>query len=368
MHVERLRRPEPVGIPDLVHDPFPAQDLPGVRHQEVQQIELAGGELDRVVVLGDGARGGIETERPDLDRALLISAAAAPHDGSDPRRELARRDYRQGQGLTREQYLAYCLESLEELLRRRADRLGTLIIEPLVQGAGGIITAEPGFLAGVRALCDRYELLLIADEVAIGFGRTGRMFACEHERVTPDLLCLAKGLSGGYLPIAATLATGRIYERFRGSAEQPRVFYHGHSFTGNPLAAAVSIASLELFEEERVLERLQPKIELLGQWLERRVAPLEHVGEVRRRGLMVGIELVEDRASRRGHDPAWRTGARVCAEARRHGVILRPLGDVVVLMPHLSFSAPELEALVEAAARSIEIVTGTRPRGDAAGA
>ncbi len=276
--------------------------------------------------------------------------------------------YRQGQGLTREQYLAYCLESLEELLRRRADRLGTLIIEPLVQGAGGIITAEPGFLAGVRALCDRYELLLIADEVATGFGRTGRMFACEHERVTPDLLCLAKGLSGGYLPIAATLATGRIYERFRGSAGEPRVFYHGHSFTGNPLAAAVSIASLELFEEERVLERLQPKIELLGQWLEQRVAPLEHVGEVRRRGLMVGIELVEDRASRRGHDPAWRTGARVCAEARRHGVILRPLGDVVVLMPHLSFSAPELEALVEAAARSIEIVTGTRPRGDVAGA
>ena len=265
--------------------------------------------------------------------------------------------YRQGPPKSREEYSAACLAALERIVRRSAARLGALIIEPLVQGAGGMLTAEPGFLAGVRSVCDRYGLLLIADEVATGFGRTGRMFACEHEGVSPDLLCCAKGITGGYLPLAATLTTGRIYERFLGPENEPAVFYHGHSFTGNPLAAAAALANLEVFEEERTLERMQPKISRMAQALHERVEPLASVGEIRQRGFMVGIELVADRPSRKPFDPALKMGRRVILEARKRQVIIRPLGDVVVLMPHLSFSTGELLRLVEVTAESIAAAT-----------
>ncbi|MBN2287815.1 MAG: adenosylmethionine--8-amino-7-oxononanoate transaminase, partial [Candidatus Glassbacteria bacterium] len=161
--------------------------------------------------------------------------------------------YRCAAGRSRPEYLEHCLISLEELLQDAAGETCALIIEPLVQGAGGMITSGPGFLAGVRELCSRYDIHLIADEVATGFGRTGRMFACEHEDVRPDFLCLAKGLTGGYLPMAATLTTEQVYRRFLGTAEKPGVFYHGHSFTGNPLSAAAALASLDVFETERVL-------------------------------------------------------------------------------------------------------------------
>jgi adenosylmethionine-8-amino-7-oxononanoate aminotransferase len=261
--------------------------------------------------------------------------------------------YRYGSGRSRQDYLEHCLCSLEELLQQVAEKTCALIIEPLVQGAGGMITAEPGFLAGVRTLCHRYRVHLIADEVATGFGRTGMMFACEHEEVEPDFLCLAKGLTGGYLPMAATLTTEEVYERFLGTAEKPGVFYHGHSFTGNPLAAAAALASLEIFETERVLEHLQPKIELLQRALHQEVAPLDIAGEVRQRGFMVGIELVADRQSKKTFLPALNMGRRVTRQARKRGVIIRPLGDVVVLMPHLSFSEEELTTLVRVTAESI---------------
>ncbi|MEA1997601.1 MAG: aminotransferase class III-fold pyridoxal phosphate-dependent enzyme, partial [Gemmatimonadota bacterium] len=231
---------------------------------------------------------------------------------------------------------------------------GTLIIEPMVQGAGGMIASGPGFYSGVRALCDRYDILLIADEVATGFGRTGKMFASEHEKVSPDFLCLAKGITGGYLPLAATLTAGKVYERFLGNPDAPEVFYHGHSFTGNLLGAAAALANLELFTRERVIERMQPKITLLEKALKDKVAPLEIVGDVRGLGFMVGIELVADRHSRKPFDQALRMGRRVALEARKRGVIIRPLGDVIVLMPHLSFSAEELQLLVEVTAESIE--------------
>ena len=197
-------------------------------------------------------------------------------------------------------------------------------------------------------------MLLICDEVATGFGRTGTMFACEQEGVAPDLLCLAKGLTGGYLPLAATLATERIYDGFLGTAEERRTFFHGHTYTGNPLACAAALASLEAFEQERTLERLQAKIELLGELLED-VAAMPEVAEVRRRGTMTGIDLGE-------HDPALRLGHRVALEARGRGAIVRPLGDVVVLMPPLSISADELRRLVAATAASIEAACrGARP-------
>ena len=239
---------------------------------------------------------------------------------------------------------------MARLLAEHGGDVAAVIMEPLVQGAAGMLVHPPGYLRAVRDLCDQHGVLLILDEVATGFGRTGRMFACEHEGVAPDLMCLAKGISGGYLPLAATLASERIYEGFLGEHEQFRTFFHGHTYTGNPLACAAGLATLDVFRDERTLERLQPKIELLADLL----APLaEHpaVSEVRRCGFMVGIELVE-------HPLPMRIGHRVTLEARRRGAIIRPLGDVVVLMPPLSISAADLSRLVDITVEAIDAATG----------
>jgi adenosylmethionine---8-amino-7-oxononanoate aminotransferase len=227
---------------------------------------------------------------------------------------------------------------MERVLAEHGDEVAAVIVEPLVQGAAGMLVHPDGYLRDVRELCDRHGTLLICDEVATGFGRTGRMFACEHEGVAPDLLCLAKGLTGGYMPLAATLATERIYEGFLGEFEEFRTFFHGHTYTGNPLACAAALASLRLFEQERTLETLAPKIDLLGRLLEP-VAALPGVAEVRRRGFMVGIEL-------EGFPLESRMGHQVTLEARRRGAIVRPLGDVVILMPPLSIRPAELRELV----------------------
>jgi len=235
---------------------------------------------------------------------------------------------------------------LERILAVHEEEIAAVIVEPLVQGAAGMLTHPPGYLRAVRELCDDYGVLLICDEVATGFGRTGTMFACEQEDVSPDLLCIAKGLTGGYLPLAATLATERIYEGFLGAYEEWRTFFHGHTYTGNPLACAAALANLDAFESERTLERLQPKIELLDGLLGE-VAEMPEVAEIRCCGLMVGIDLGE-------HDPALRLGHRVTVEARKRGAIIRPLGDVVILMPPLSISESELRELVGIAASSIE--------------
>jgi adenosylmethionine-8-amino-7-oxononanoate aminotransferase len=243
---------------------------------------------------------------------------------------------------------------LERILTENDGEVAAVIVEPLVQGAAGMLLHPEGYLRAVRELCDRHDTLLICDEVATGFGRTGRMFACEHEGVAPDLMCLAKGITAGYMPLAATLATERIYEGFLGEFEEFRTFFHGHTYTGNPLACAAALASLRVFEHERTLERLQPKIELLGQLLEP-IAALPGVAEVRRRGFMVGIELAD-------FPLADRIGHQVTLEARRRGAIVRPLGDVVILMPPLRIEARELRRLVEIVGESIEAATGqTRP-------
>ena len=234
---------------------------------------------------------------------------------------------------------------LERVLELHAREIAAVIVEPLVQGAAGIRVQPPGFLRRARELADEHGVLLIADEVATGFGRTGTMFACEQERVAPDLLCLGKGLTGGYLPLAATLATERIYEGFLGAPEAGRTFFHGHTYTGNPLACAAALASLEAFESESTLLRLQPKIRLLGELLAE-VAAMPEVAEVRGRGFMVGIDLGE-------HDPALRLGHRVTLAARERGAIIRPLGDTVVLMPPLAISKQDLGRLVEIVADSI---------------
>jgi len=236
-------------------------------------------------------------------------------------------------------------EQLERVLDFHSGEIAAVIVEPLVQGAAGIRVQPPGYLRRVRELCDRHELLLICDEVATGFGRTGTMFACEQERVAPDFLCLGKGLTGGYLPLAATLATERVYEGFLGAAEEARTFFHGHTFTGNPLACAAALANLEIFKREQTLVRLQPKVRLLGELLAD-LAKMPEVAEVRGRGFMVGVDLGE-------HDPALRLGHRVVGEARKRGAIIRQLGDVVVLMPPLAISKADLRRLVAIAAESI---------------
>jgi adenosylmethionine-8-amino-7-oxononanoate aminotransferase len=241
-------------------------------------------------------------------------------------------------------------DHMAALLEEHGERVCAVVVEPLVQGAAGILVHPPGYLRTVRELCDAHGVPLICDEVATGFGRTGRMFACEHEDVVPDLMCVAKGLTGGYLPLAATLTTERIYEGFLGRPEDGRTFFHGHTYTGNPLACAAAIATLELFESERTLERLERKITLLGRWLKGLVGPLPAVAAIRRRGFMCGIEL-------RGYPPAARMGHQVALAARRHGAIVRPLGDVLVLMPPLSIAEDELLRLVELTALSIAEAT-----------
>ena len=237
-----------------------------------------------------------------------------------------------------------CLAVLEEQVAAHQQELAAVIIEPLMQGAAGMIPQPPGYLARVRKATRRHGVLLIADEVATGFGRTGRMFACEHENVSPDLMCLAKGLTGGYLPLAATLASDDLYQAFLGDYSEFKAFFHGHTYTGNPLAAAVGLASLDIFVRDRVLESLPAKIELLENRLTE-MAGHPHVGDVRQRGLMVGLELVQDQAAREPFPVARRVGHRVILEARQLGAILRPLGDTIVLMPPLSITLAELEEL-----------------------
>ena len=237
------------------------------------------------------------------------------------------------------------ISDMERRFAEHPGEIAAVIVEPLVQGAAGMLVHPEGYLAAVRELCDRHGALLICDEVAVGFGRTGRMFACEHEGVAPDLLCVAKGITGGYLPLAATLATERIYDGFLGEQGEYRTFFHGHTYTGNPLACAAALASLDVFESERTLERLAPKIELLGELLEE-VGRLPAVAEIRTRGFMCGIDLGE-------HPPELRMGHRVTLEARRRGAIVRPLGDTVILMPPLAISEAELRRLLAITAEAI---------------
>jgi len=250
------------------------------------------------------------------------------------------------------------LDHFRALASDRADEIAALVVEPLVQGAAGMIVHPKGFLKGLEEICRQYHILLICDEVATGFGRTGKMFACEHEVVQPDMMALAKGLSGGYLPLAATLVTDEIHRAFLGKRTEYKTFFHGHSYTGNALACAAACACLEIFEKEKVMENAQPKIALLSQALKEQIEPLPRVGEIRQCGFMVGIELVEDRATRRPYPPELRMGARVTQNMRNYGVILRPLGDVVVLMPPLSITDEQIRDLVTATAKSIEEMCG----------
>jgi len=243
-----------------------------------------------------------------------------------------------------------CLSVAGTMVAEHASELAAVVVEPLVQGAAGMQMAGPEGFAGLAEACRRHEVLLICDEVATGFGRTGTLFASEQCGLRPDLLCLGKGITGGYLPLSATVAAGHVFDSFLGPDPSPRTLHHGHSYGGNALAAAVALRHLQLLDERQVLANVRARSTQLADLLSADVAPLPGVGDIRVRGLMVGVDLDPP-------GPAMRWGRRVCAAAVRRGVLLRPLGDVVVLMPPLTVSAGEIERIVKVLGEAVIEVT-----------
>ncbi len=261
--------------------------------------------------------------------------------------------YRWPTGNEPQKVLKESLAALEKVLSRHHEEIAGLIMEPLMQGAAGMIDQPRGYILRARELTRRYNVLLIFDEVATGFGRTGRMFASDHEKVTPDLLAVAKGITGGYLPLAATLATEKIYRAFLGDYSEFKAFFHGHTYTANPLACQVALANLELFEKNKILEKLKPKIKLLEKRLQD-FYELPWVGDIRQAGFMAGIELVRNRKTKEPFPLKEKAGIRVIQKAREKGAILRPLGNVIVLMPPLAISQNELNRLLDITYTSIQ--------------
>ena len=308
---------------------------------------LALGDAYHGDTLGSVSVGGVERFHA-MFRPLLFETLRLPAPDS----------YRTPEGVAREDLAGYHLEKLERILAEHHRRIAAMVIEPLVQAAAGMIMHPAGYLRGVRELTRKYDVLLVADEVAVGMGRTGRMFACEREQVAPDLLCLAKGLTGGYLPLAATLASEEIYQAFLGDYAQGRTFFHGHTYGGNPLGAAVALATLDVFEEEQTLARLPAKIARLAEHLDR-IARLPQVGDVRQCGLIGSIELVRDLRTREPYPWQERRGQLVCDYARSEGVLLRPLGNVLVILPPLAITVEQLDQIAGAIERGIAVATGS---------
>jgi adenosylmethionine-8-amino-7-oxononanoate aminotransferase len=265
--------------------------------------------------------------------------------------------FRYYQGMSEADALNAAIAEAEEKFAQQKGTLAALVMEPLMQGAAGMWSQPAGYVKAMAELCRRHGMLLVLDEVATGFGRTGKMFACEHAGVSPDILCLAKGITGGYLPLAATLTTEEVFSAFLGEYKEFKTFFHGHTYTGNPLGCAVALANLELFERDRIIEQMQPKIAYLGQRLRTEMVSLRHVSDIRQWGFMIGIELVEDKTQRGNYRPEKRVGHRVIQEARKRGVMIRPLGDIIILMPPLTITQDELKMLLDVVSECIRIVT-----------
>jgi adenosylmethionine-8-amino-7-oxononanoate transaminase len=252
------------------------------------------------------------------------------------------------------EYARFCADKIERMLKKYHREICALVVEPVMQGAAGMLLQPEGYLSQVAKLAKKYQVLLIADEVATGFGRTGKMFACEHESVKPDILCAAKGITGGYLPLSATFTTEAIYRAFLADYQEFKAFYHGHTYSANPLACAAAAASLDVFHKKDVLRKMQPKIELLANEL-KVIASHEHVGDIRQKGFMVGIELVQDKRTKKAYPLADKKGIKVCFEARKRGVFVRPLGNVIVLMPPLSITGTEIKTLCRVLRESMQV-------------
>jgi adenosylmethionine-8-amino-7-oxononanoate aminotransferase len=247
---------------------------------------------------------------------------------------------------TAEECKQFSLDKIEDLLKKHSDNIAAIIVEPLVQGAAGMIIHPKGFLKAVSELTKKYDVLLITDEVATGFGRTGKMFACENEKVEPDIMCLAKGITGGYLPLAATLTTQKIFDAFLGKPEEFKTFFHGHTYTGNALACAAAIANLELFEENKIIQSLPAKIDLIADYL-KKMSLLPFIGDVRHCGLMAGIEIVKNKETKESFPYEKLIGAKLCAAMRPKGAMTRPLSDVIVLMPPVAIDSQTLQKLLD---------------------
>lgn len=240
----------------------------------------------------------------------------------------------------------FTLDKIEQYLKDNPSQVAAVITEPLVQGAAGIIVHPKGFLKSLRELTKKYDTLLIVDEVATGFGKTGKMFACEIEDVQPDIMCIAKGITGGYMPLAATLTTQQLFDGFLAEPEDCKTFYHGHTYTGNALACAAAIASLELFAENNIIASLPEKIEMLESYLNK-MAALPFVGNCRNIGLMAGVEIVKDKDTKQSFEYKHQIGAKLCSAMRSKGAMLRPLGDVIVIMPPVAIDIDTLQKLLE---------------------
>jgi adenosylmethionine-8-amino-7-oxononanoate aminotransferase len=263
--------------------------------------------------------------------------------------------YRCPYGMARKSCALACAARMEEEVRRHGEKLAAVIVEPLVQGAAGMLMMPEGYLARLREVTRQCGVLLICDEVATGFGRTGTMFACEQEGVAPDIMAVAKGLTGGYLPLAATLTTKKVYDAFLGRYEEFKAFFHGHSYTANPLGCAAALATLSIFETQGVLAHVAS---LSGRMAEELAKLEDHccIGDIRQKGLMVGIEIVADRKTKEPFPPEKKVGQRMVRKVREKGIILRPLGDVIVLMPPLSSTEAEIGHLVGSVGWAIESV------------
>jgi adenosylmethionine-8-amino-7-oxononanoate aminotransferase len=266
--------------------------------------------------------------------------------------------FRYYQAMSDNDALNAAINEAEKKISGNKNSLAALVMEPLMQGAAGMWAQPVQYVQALSEICRRHGILLILDEVATGFGRTGKMFACEHAGVSPDILCLAKGITGGYLPLAATVATEQIFSAFLGEYKEFKTFFHGHTYTGNPLGCAVAVANLELFERESVLEKMQPRITYLRKRLHGEFLSLSHISDVRQWGYMIGIELVERKAGHKNYAPEQRIGHQVILAARKRSIMIRPLGDIIILMPPLSITDDELAALLDVVYDCIVTITG----------
>lgn len=242
--------------------------------------------------------------------------------------------------------VADALADLERVLQQHGDSIAAMIVEPIVQAAGGMIIYPPAYLSGVRALCDQYRVHLIADEVATGFGRTGKMFACEYAAITPDMLCLSKGLTAGIMPLSVTMCTDAIYDAFFDDYETLKTFFHGHSFTGNPLACAVALESLQLFADNQLIAHVEQVSEVLQEEFAK-LAAHPHVTNIRGVGMIAALDLLKDRDAGIAYDFTERVGFQVYKEGLKHGLMLRPLGDTVYVWLPLVTTAEQVTEIVQ---------------------
>lgn len=242
-------------------------------------------------------------------------------------------------------FLDFLLNELEEYLKANSGKVAAMIIEPLVQAAAGMLMQPKGYIKGVRELTRKYDVLLIVDEVATGFGRTGKLFACENEGVCPDMMCLSKGITAGYMALGATMTTDEIYNAFLGEASDYKTFYHGHSYTGNPLSCAAGVAGLEIFEKESVIENLPPKMAVIAEHMQT-MNSMKYVGNARQCGMLAGIELMRDKELKIPFAPALLMAGGICQTARKYGLIVRNIGDVIIFMPPLASTAQQIETML----------------------